>query len=155
MAGFQQLRGQGFCHRRVLQWLRDLGVPLESPRVEFVLLCLQRHLGIVYGVVSRGQDLSDQTGRISRRMICWLVKMICFLLYVALSLQSRSVRMDVDWEPCHEAGLRAIELHSSFICSHANSQRSTSRRVITCVRCDGRQRVCLEPIKRTSFENFI
>ena len=67
MAGFQQLRGQGFCHRRVLQWLRDLGVPLESPRVEFVLLCLQKHLGIVYGVVSRGQDLSDQTGRISRR----------------------------------------------------------------------------------------
>ena len=52
VAGFQQLRGQGFCQSRVLQWLRDLGLPLESPRVEFVLLCLQRHLGIVYGVVS-------------------------------------------------------------------------------------------------------
>ena len=37
---------------RVLQWLRDLGVPVEGPRVEFVLLCLQRHLGIVHGVVS-------------------------------------------------------------------------------------------------------
>ena len=31
--------------------LSTLKMPL-GPRVEFVLLCLQRHLGIVYGVVS-------------------------------------------------------------------------------------------------------
>ena len=52
VAGFERLLKTGGGASALLEWIHSLGVPIQSRSVEFVLLCLQRHLGVIYGVVS-------------------------------------------------------------------------------------------------------
>ena len=51
-AGFERLLQNGGGGDALLEWISSLGVPIQSRSVEFVLLCLQRHLGVIYGVAS-------------------------------------------------------------------------------------------------------
>ena len=52
VAGFEYLLKNGGGAAALLDWIHSLGVPTQSRSVEFVLLLLQRHLAVIYGVVS-------------------------------------------------------------------------------------------------------